>query len=64
MKTKTVEAPKTPTPSPIDSDSARGVKRVISARCGICLRHLAVLQPGGLDPRHADDNSPYCGAKN
>lgn len=27
--------------------------------CGICFRDLTADQPGGLNPRHMDDGSPY-----
>ena len=31
--------------------------------CFFCLRELSALQPGGLSPRHIEDQSPYCGER-
>lgn len=32
-------------------------------RCGVCLRHIEAIQPGGLQPRHCEDQSPLCSEK-
>lgn len=29
-------------------------------RCGVCLRHIEALQPGGGEPRHIADQSHLC----
>src|SRR5215467_9142331 len=31
--------------------------------CGICLREIEAVQPGGTHPRHRNDQSPICSEK-
>jgi hypothetical protein len=50
-----------PKPAPFVSDlSATKTQYESTGRCGICLRPIEALQPGGLSPRHVEDGSRIC----
>jgi hypothetical protein len=51
-----------PKREPFVSDlSATKTQYESTGRCGICLRPIEALQPGGLSPRHIEDGSRICG---
>jgi hypothetical protein len=53
--------PSKPKPAPFVSDlSATKTQYESTGRCGICLRPIEALQPGGLSPRHVEDKSAIC----
>ncbi len=49
-------------PSPMPC-AASGLRYELVGLCSICCRLLLAQQPGGSNPIHAEDLTPYCGLR-
>lgn len=55
---------KTQESSPTDSALLPGRKQwQPTGFCGVCVKPIEALQPGGLDPRHIETQTPLCSEK-
>lgn len=58
------DSPTSSTSSPVLTLEERlGPGYVATGRCGICLRDIAAIQPGGLNPKHIESGTEICSEK-